>query len=254
MERDLETDWSALRSELQQAQHVRPLHGISNEQGAHTHRLWSDGVFLPVTDLAPSQHFDKTLRRRRSSRVLNATSLDQLGVVAARAGLTRTGARTERGNDVLSRPSPSAGARHPLSLAIVLSAAAGPDRAKARSWVLDPDFAVLRPGIHTQQSIDGALRALADALGMGRPPPAAIMIVARPCRTLTCYPTGMSLLWREAGALMMLIHLAATDLGLSSCLAGTCAVLHPIAETACAPVDLGAVAIGASEPEATSPQ
>jgi hypothetical protein len=42
----------------------------------------------------------------------------------------------------------------------------------------------------------------------------------------------------------MLVHLAATDIGLGSCLAGTCAVLHPVTGDPRAPVDLGAVALG----------
>ena len=42
----------------------------------------------------------------------------------------------------------------------------------------------------------------------------------------------------------MLVHLAATDIGLGSCLVGTCAILHPVTDDPSALVDLGAVAIG----------
>jgi hypothetical protein len=83
------------------------------------------------------------------------------------------------------------------------------------------------------------------ALHQAEPPPAAIVTVAHPDRTLTRYPAGISLLWREAGALLMLVHLAATDIGLGSCIVGTCGVLNPPSDSASHPVDVGAVAIGA---------
>lgn len=199
---------------------------------------------LGVPDLAASSPFDQTLRRR-STRVLLPPTLEQLGAVVARAGLDRAGTHTERGVTVLSRPTPSAGALHPLELVVLLSAAASnPLRAYSRSWVLDPAAAVLRPGVYKPEAIDAAIEAIADAMRVQQAPPAAIMAVACPQRTLSRYPARMSLLWRETGALMMLLHLAATDLGLGSCLVGTCAVLHSIGDSSCAPVDLGAVAIG----------
>lgn len=73
------------------------------------------------------------------------------------------------------------------------------------------------------------------------------MAVGFPAPTLARYPGGMSLLWREAGALLMLVHLAATDLHLGSCLVGTCGVLYPIGPSPRHPVDLGAVVIGTSD-------
>lgn len=42
----------------------------------------------------------------------------------------------------------------------------------------------------------------------------------------------------------MLVHLAAADLYLGSCLVGTCGALYPIGPSPQDPVDLGAVVIG----------
>jgi len=120
-------------------------------------------------------------------------------------------------------------------------------------WALDPDAAVLRPSVHTQNAVDHALAQIRDALHISGPPPAAVVAVGCPRATLSRYPGGISLLWREVGALLMLIHLAATDIGLGSCLAGTCAVLHPVTDDPSAPVDLGAVAIGTTAHRADAP-
>lgn len=116
-----------------------------------------------------------------------------------------------------------------------------------RGWVLDPDAAILRPATASDAAVDEALTRFAGALGLDAVPPAAVVAVGFPARTLARYPGGMSLLWRETGARLMLVHLAATDLHLGSCLVGTCGVLFPIGPTAGHPVDLGAVVIGASD-------
>jgi hypothetical protein len=166
-----------------------------------------------------------------------------LALVTARAGLTRHGATTELGNPVSSRPAPSAGARQPLQLVLVTAQPLDQPR-RDRAWVLDPDAAVLRPATLTASTIDSALTRFATALGVDEPPPAAVVVVGVPQRTFSRYPDGVSLLWREAGALLMVVQLAATDIGLGSCLIGTCGALYPISETLAAPVDLGAVAIG----------
>lgn len=72
------------------------------------HRILStDGPIVAVTDLGPSQTFARVVRRRRSIRRLHAPRLDDLGLVVARAGLTRHGGTTELGNPVTSRPAPS---------------------------------------------------------------------------------------------------------------------------------------------------
>jgi hypothetical protein len=70
--------------------------------------------------------------------------------------------------------------------------------------------------------------------------------VAHPLRTLSRYPEGMSLIWRDAGALLATVHLVASDLGLSSCIVGTSGVLRTDHAGPLGPVDVGAVALGNS--------
>src|SRR5581483_8059078 len=117
---------------------------------------------------------------------------------------------------------PSAGARHPLTLVVLVRDVVD---LPAAGWALDPDVAVLRRSVHARDAVDYALAQVGDALHTSHPPPAAIVAVGRPCATLSRYSDGISLLWREVGALLMLVHLAATDIGLGSCLVGTCAIL-----------------------------
>ncbi len=205
-------------------------------------KLWQDGgTRVPVTGIGPTSPFAATIARRHSARLLGPPSLSQVGLVVARAGLTRRSAYDAAGAPVAQRPAPSAGARHPLTLVVLARDVPGLPRG---GWALDPDAAVLRRSVHAPDASDRALAQIGDALRISHPPPAAIVAVGYPNATLSRYPDGISLLWRGAGALLMLIHLAATDIGLGSCLAGTCAVLHPVTDDPSAPVDFGAVALG----------
>ncbi|GAA2396375.1 nitroreductase family protein [Mycolicibacterium llatzerense] len=226
---------------LQQARRATPTTAGALTESAP--RLWSDRYAIPVTDLGPTQPFAQTARTRRSVRRLSTPTMADLALIAARTGLTRHGATTELGNPVSSRPAPSAGARQPLQLVLITAEPLDQPR-HDRAWVLDADAAVLRPATLTAAAIDSALDRFAAALGVDEPPPAAVVAVGVPQRTFSRYPDGVSLLWRETGALLMLVQLAATDIGLGSCLIGTCGALYPIGETLAAPVDLGAVAVG----------
>jgi len=151
-----------------------------------------------------------------------------LRCMAASPVHSRRSARDSAGAAIAQRPAPSAGGRHPLTLVVLASDVSA---LPSGWWALDPEAAVLRPS---------------------HAPPAAILAVGCPDATLSRYPDGISLLWREVGALLMLIHLASTDIGLGSCIAGTCAILHPVPSDASALVDLGAVALGTTTHQTSS--
>jgi hypothetical protein len=235
---------SQLAAALTEAHRIRPvtMSGAPGRVLPGESELWQDGgIPIPVTDIGPTSPFADTVTRRRSTRLLGPPSVSQVGLVVARAGLGRRNACDAAGAPIALRAAPSAGARHPLTLVMLARDVVG---LPAGGWALDPDAAVLRRSVHTQDAVDLALAQIGDALHISRPPPAAVVAVGRPDASLSRYPAGMSLLWREVGALLMLVHLAATDIGLGSCLAGTCAVLHPVTDDPAAPVDLGAVAVG----------
>lgn len=229
---------------LTEAHRIRPVPASGTPGGVSFcgSKLWQDGGSpIPVTDLGPTSPFAETAARRRSTRLLGPPSVKQVGLIVARAGLTYRNARDTAGAPVAQGAAPSAGARHPLTLIVLARDVAD---LPAGGWALDPDAAVLRRSVHTPNAVDHALAQIGDALRVPQPPPAAVVAVGCPHTTLSRYPGGISLLWREVGAQLMLIHLAATDIGLGSCLVGTCAVLHPVTDDPSAPVDLGAVAFG----------
>lgn len=227
---------------LVEAHAVRPTPHLSKTDQPGPRPLWlGTDEIIPVTDLGPTTPFSSVVARRRSARDLASPSLSEVSLVMARSGLARCS--WQDGPEVVagSCPAPSAGARQPITLVLLAREVAG---LTPGAWVLDAQAAVLRPGMQPAPAVDRALADIASALRLSTPPPAAILAVAQHTATLSRYPSGISLLWREVGALLMLIHLSAVDLGLGSCFVGTCGVLHPVSDDLDAPVDLGAVALG----------
>lgn len=194
-----------------------------------------------VTDTGPSRPLADVLRARRSDRRLARPDAAAVGTVMARAGLVRCRWTGPDGYPRTSRPAPSAGARHPHVLVLL---ARDVDGLPPGAWVLDPDLATLRRTVHAPDAVDRALDSIAEALRMPAPPPAAVLTVASPAATLSRYPTGMPLVWRDAGALQATLHLAAADLGLASCVAGTAGILHGFDDDPDHLLDTGAVALG----------
>jgi SagB-type dehydrogenase family enzyme len=234
-------------SAFAEARAVRPILAASTRK-THTNdnagpTLLSSGrLAVPITDVGSTRPFAEVVANRRSDRHLHPPSLTEVGTVLARAGLTRERGTDRAGAPVAHRAAPSAGARHPLTLVLLAADVRGLDPG---SWILDPDAAVLRPGTQSPEQTNQALHEIGQAIGRPGRPPAAVLAVAQPDRTLSRYPLGISLLWRETGALLMLVHLAASDIGLGSCIVGTCGALHPDDGSGTGPVDLGAVALGA---------
>lgn len=181
------------------------------------------------------------LARRRSRRNLAPASTANLAALLVRAGRTRTLAEDPSGRQLESRPFPSAGARHPHELVL---ASCGVDGLDDAWWWFDPFTCDLVP-VAAAPDPDSALVAIADVAAMGRPPTAAVFAAAAFDRTLSRYPAGSTLAWRDAGAVLATLHLVATELGLASCIIGTSGTVRIPAQGHSRPaVDVGAVAIG----------
>src|SRR5688572_26821219 len=157
------------------------------------------GNLVPVTDIGPTRAFASVLAERRSDRVFGPLDIGALGTVLARSGLVRSRWEGADGLVESSRPAPSAGARQPLTLVVIARRVSGLPEGM---WVFDPDAAVLRRVRHGIGTPDHASAAVTAALRITEPPPAVVVIVAQPARTLSRYPTGLPLLWRETGALL----------------------------------------------------
>lgn len=92
------------------------------------------------------------------------------------------------------------------------------------------------------------LQATADALHTLDQPGTVVVALARFRRTLSKYPDGQSLVWRDSGALLGSAHLLAASLGLRSCIVGiTETTRFTLEGTPDTLVDVGALVLSEKE-------
>jgi SagB-type dehydrogenase family enzyme len=200
----------------------------------------TDAIGIALGPLVKSfdMTFEDVLAARRSRRVLAPLDLESLAYVLASIGRVRDWSYADDGCQLTHRAAPSAGGRHPCELAVVVNAVLG---IESGLWWFDALRCMLVP----QPAGDRVLRAseaVAAATALETGPPAAVFVVAHFQRTLSRYPAGSALVWRDAGAMLAMLHLAATAAGVSSCIAGTSGVLVRDGENLVA--DVGALVLG----------
>ncbi len=200
----------------------------------------------PGLDL--SHTLREVLAKRRSRRAFGS-----LDVLALRELLTRVAMphRVGVGDDGYRaelRSVPSPGATHPCQLVVLTRDVVGLDDGE---YLFDTESGqLLRVSLRDEL----CLRLLEGICAAGRvsePAPATVLCVAQVDRLLRRYRSGTSLLWRDAGALLALLHLVATDLGLASCIVGIGGVAW-LDEPHGSAVDVGALMVGAALPELAS--
>lgn len=142
-----------------------------------------------------------------------------------------------------SRPVPSAGARHPFELLVCVTAV---DGLEAGRYVFDPHRVGL-PRLaqawtsYAREVEDAAMRAgRANATA-----PVTIVLVANVDRVAERYSAPLTLLMRDAGALLQTLHLVATDLGLVSRILGSAGHITHDNDTGHLIADCGALIVGA---------
>lgn len=231
---------AAVLSDLGQARMAQP-HPTERAASAQP-ELNGDRIPLGHLTTAESAQFADILEGRYSSRAFGPATLAQLATLLMRSGRLRDWTTVDDNYQASHRPTPSAGARHPFDLHLVV----------------DRQVEGLGPGVYVFDAVAGALVAqveasvvpeallsrIGDRVGALTAPAAAIFLVGYLDRTLSRYPAGMSLVWRDAGALLQTLHLCATDLHLRSCIAGTCGLLRYEAQGPV--VDMGCLALGGS--------
>lgn len=243
---------AAALASLAEGRHLRPRvsEGLAATLGAHpVHALGlpadepgpASRLAVAVTDLGRTRPFAEVLATRHSARSFGSLEAGALGTVLARAALTRRAWPGADGFTESSRPTPSAGGRHPLTPVVVSHRVIG---LRPGMWLFDTDEAVLRPCRADWSQTDRATRAVTDALHLSTAPPAIVFLVAEPARTLSRYPAGMSLIWRDTGAMLATLQLAAADLRLPSCIVGTTGALFDCDDDPYALIDTGALALG----------
>lgn len=190
----------------------------------------------------PSLTLTQILEMRRSERQFGGMEWPRLRSLLCRLIAPRMAVLAEDGYVEEYLPVPSAGARHPHTLLIRTNHVEGIEDGP---WVVDRSTQQLVPVVLSRDTASQLTLAVASALRLEVEPPATLVLLARQRRTLSKYPTGMNHVWRDAGALLAIAHLIATDLGLASCIVGTGEVVSiPLFETDESLVDTGALSIG----------
>lgn len=227
---------AATLASLAEARHCRP-------SGAPT----TDRVPAPTPQAGPSvaigsmaaihDGIGPLLRQRRSARELQPCQLADLATLLFSGARVLDEWRDHQGVNVSHRPYPSAGGRHPISILVLASAV---DGLAPGAWAFDPAHCVLSDVGWDSGQLDAVMIGASAALA-GNRPPALVMAVGEPERTLSKYPAGTAHLWRDTGAVLAILHLLASSLGMASCIVGTSGLLAK-EDAAC--IDLGALALG----------
>lgn len=141
------------------------------------------------------------------------------------------------------RPVPSAGARHPFELLVSVTAVNG---LEAGRYVFDPYRVGLPRLAHAWTRYAGEVeKATMRARRASVPPPATIVLVGNADRVAERYSAPLTLLMRDAGALLQTLHLVATDLGLASRILGSAGHITHDKDTGYLIADCGALVVGA---------
>lgn len=171
----------------------------------------------------PSRPLAEIFTRRRSTRSYAHQPLP-LALLAAflhRSARVQSQmeARDELGTlgDVTQRPAPSGGARHSLEIYLVARNVAG---LATGAYHYDPfDHALHQLGPWSSGLEQTLHRTTVQAAQMNEPPPASLYLASYAARTTWKYKgMALSLIYRDAGCLLQTLTLAATDLGLASCI------------------------------------
>lgn len=148
------------------------------------------------------------LRLRRTNRQFGPLSDIELSDFFWHACRSRETWPSEMGFDLEHRATPSAGAIHPIHVIVNRPGDAG-------WWLYEPHGHFLVELPTATPLLSGLLprsQAVLDA-----PDAVRLLLLAEPGKTLAKYSDGCSLVWRDAGALLGVMALAAQGLNLSFC-------------------------------------
>ena len=159
----------------------------------------------------PGKEFFGVLHARRSRRDFSALQTNDLALLLWNCAEIQANSPSSYGFELELRPTPSAGAIHPIHILINLPGEPG--------WFRYDAYA------HAIFEIEGAhqtllpLRPEVEAI-MDCQHATLILLVAEPGKTFAKYDHASSLIWRDAGALSATLGLAAEALGLNFCQLG----------------------------------
>ncbi|MBZ4038073.1 nitroreductase family protein [Novilysobacter selenitireducens] len=171
----------------------------------------SQSIALPSADAVELQPMTAALQNRRSERAFARLPPAQLSALLWHVGRRLELAPSPLGFAIERRPTPSAGAIHPIHMVLQLPDAHGWARYNPHDHCLDMLTAVdthLDPlALHCEELVPR---------GQGQ----LMLFVAEPGKTAAKYEDAESLVWRDAGVLQGTLALVAASLDLHFCLLG----------------------------------
>lgn len=176
----------------------------------HQPLAWPAGQRIPigeVTAAVQQSEVARFLKSRRTLRDFGAMSPSDLGDWLDLSCRVQQVQRSGLGFDLSRRPAPSAGAIHPIHLVFAF-----PEETLWRRYdAVD----------HALLTFSSRLDALEVRSGMqavlAAPHATLILLAAEPARTDAKYSSAASLVWRDAGALLATMGIAAHALSLAFC-------------------------------------
>ncbi|MEX5364893.1 hypothetical protein WCE03_24070 [Pseudomonas guariconensis] len=171
---------------------------------------WPEGTFhaLPQVEDASDKGILNLLDHRRTRRTFNALRADQLGQLLWRSTRTQATAESDYGFDLELRPTPSAGAIHPIHILAQLPGTPNWYRYDSRRHGL-----IELPG--SAEALAGLAEQSQQILPCGQA--TRLLLVAEPGKTAAKYQHGESLIWRDAGALLAIMAVIAEALDYAFC-------------------------------------
>lgn len=212
-------------------------------------------VHLPTPDLAAARAADPPLTAVLEDRVSTRDfdeaapiTVDQLAELLYRSARTRGTQPVGPGEELVSRPYPSAGGVYELELYPVVRRVAG---LAASMYHYDSFDHVLRPVADGEsKAVQQLLKPAAATLAGGAQPQVLLVVAARAGRLMWTYEQiGYALILKDVGALMQTVYLVGAAMGLGVCAQGYADTASFAAATGAAELvesAVGSIVVGAA--------
>lgn len=176
---------------------------------------FEDSIQLQKPSFELTESLGKALELRKSERSFSKITFEQLSSLLWYSAKVKDIKISETGSILTHRTSPSAGAIHPIDIFVSLSG----NIEDRFLYYYDPFNHRLNKLILDKTKLESFFFHVNMNLSLSNA--TLIWFVADAERTASKYENPVSLIWRDAGALIMTIQLVATDLKLQSCVIGT---------------------------------
>lgn len=183
---------------------------VRAERGHYQPFTWPDGPFhaLPEIEDVGDEGIFNLLDHRRTRRTFSALNEEHLGQLLWRCARTQSIADSDYGFDLELRPTPSAGAMHPIHILV--------HRPDESNW---SRYDSRRHGLVKLPAPAETFAAFEEECHKTLPAARAtrLLLVAEPGKTCAKYQHAESLIWRDAGALLAVMAVIAEALDYSFC-------------------------------------